>query len=132
MGCLLWLITNYCLIFLWKAHMAAIKATPSPFQYGKSLLKSKKKKTHILFRKKNIEILHGVLKQRLNYDMLLNCILDKNLQTNSKWRQFQTIIKHHVTKHFKMMMFLNCCVQMHAYSQSDIFNLIQIRYLNRL
>ena len=36
----------------------------TPFQYSKSLLKSKK---IILFRKSNIEILHGVLKQRPSY-----------------------------------------------------------------
>ena len=42
---LLCLITNYRLIFLWKAQMVAIIAPPPPpFQYGKSLLKSKKKK----------------------------------------------------------------------------------------
>ena len=51
-GFLLCLITNYRLIFLWKAQIAAILATtPPPFQYVKSLLKSK---TRILFRKKNI------------------------------------------------------------------------------
>ena len=58
--------------------MAVIIAPPPPFQYDKSPLKSKK---NILFRKLNIEILHGALKQRLNYDMLLKRILDQNLQT---------------------------------------------------
>ena len=34
--------------------------------------------------------------------------------------------KYHVTKHFKMIMFFNCCVQMHVYS-IEWYNLIQMR-----
>ena len=50
-GLLLCLIINYGLVFLWKAQMAVIIATPSHlFQYNKSLIKSKKKK-NIPFRK---------------------------------------------------------------------------------
>ena len=50
---LLCLITNYRLIFLWKAQMVANSPPPlTPlFQYGKSLLKSKK----ILFLSKKLK-----------------------------------------------------------------------------
>ena len=47
-------MTNYRLIDLWKAQMAAIIA-PRLFQYGKSLLKSENR---FLFRNINSEILH--------------------------------------------------------------------------
>ena len=53
--------------------------------------------------------------------MLLKRILDQNLQTKSKCRPLQT--KFHVTKHFKMMMCLNCCFQTHAYSKEWYFQI---------
>ena len=65
---------------------------PPPFNTVSPFSNLKEKHS---FRKSNIEILHGVLKQRLNNDMLLNRILDRNLLTNSKWRPQQT--KCHVT-----------------------------------
>ena len=109
---LLCLITNYRFIFLWKAHMAAkITTPPPPFQYGKSLIKSLK--NIFIFVSKTLKF----YTEYQNNDLivkLLNRILDQNSQTNSKWRPLKT--KYHVTKHLKMMMILNCCVQMHAYS----------------
>ena len=86
-GLLLCLITNYRLIFLWKAQMAVIIAPPP---YFNTVNPFSNLKNHIY---KNIKT--------TTYDMLWNCMLDRKLLTNSKWRP-----------HFKMMMFFNCCVWM--------------------
>ena len=115
-GLLLWLINNYCLIFLWKAQMAA------KFQYGKSLLKSKKRL--ILFRKKNIKILHRVFKH-VCHETAFWIENFPQIQNGGHYRAKS----YNKLKHFKMMMLFNCCVRMHVYSTEGFCFLKNIVYL---
>ena len=94
-------MTNYRLIFLWKAQMAAIISPPPYFNTvnGKSLFKSK---NHIFFVKKDWIFTQRILKQRhlICYDTALWIESYQQIQNGGHDRP-----KWCLKKHFKMMFF---------------------------
>ena len=104
-GLLLCLITNYRLVFLRKAQMVA-KSCPALYFHTVNPFSNLKK--HIVFRKKNIDI----LKKRL----MIFFKPPTGSKIADKLKMAAVKDKYHVTKNFEMMNFFNCFVQMHGYS----------------
>ena len=117
-GLLLSLLTNYRLIFLWKAQMAVIIAhlPPPSFQYGKSVLKSKKTYSfslnHWNFTQRILKQWHMICYETAFW--IENC---RQIQNDGHDRPKRC------NKTNEKMIFFKCCVWMHVYSTQGFWPL---------